>query len=110
MRGISLLAQNLRDLWLPPRSRCDLLPSRILRSVWWLNLDDGTDRLSRNVGKEFPPTVHCVISQKSVDLIAAENLLASPEGLGSGSLTYRHIVLGFGVFIWTVNNSSDFEL
>jgi hypothetical protein len=69
MRGISWLDENLVDLWLPPRSRSNLLSSGILRGVWWLNLDDGTDRLFRNVGKEFPPTIHCVISFRSGELV-----------------------------------------
>jgi len=41
----------------------------------------GPDRLSRNVGKEFPSTIHGVISQKRVDMIAAESFLTSQKGL-----------------------------
>jgi len=33
----------------------------------FLNNEDGTDRLSRNVGKDT--TTHCVTTQKSADLI-----------------------------------------
>jgi len=38
----------MRDFNLPPRSRGELHSSESLRS------DDGTDKLSRNVGKELP--------------------------------------------------------
>jgi len=70
------------DHLLPPRSRWDLRSSGILRSAWWqflidvsdqeiqncVTLEDGTNRLSRNVGKELPAHA-ALFFQKRADRI-----------------------------------------
>jgi hypothetical protein len=46
-------------------------PSRVKKSkkIHFLNIEDETDRLSRNIGMEFT-ALPCVISQKSADLMS----------------------------------------